>query len=147
MVPLGSAYPDYVSEGLRRSLLPDEAVIGLVLAQGSKQAFYAPALPGRSEEWKDWARSSDLCLLDGTFWDENELISAGVGSKTAREIGHVPLSGAGGLLEMSNAGMRGRRVLIHINNTNPILDEDSSEYREVRDAGWEIAYDGMEFEL
>lgn len=147
MVPLGSAYPDYVSEGLRRSLLPDEAVIGLVLAQGSKQAFYAPALPGRSAEWKDWARSSDLCLLDGTFWDENELISAGVGSKTAREIGHVPLSGAGGLLEMSNAGMRGRRVLIHINNTNPILDEDSSEYREVRDAGWEIAYDGMEFEL
>ena len=147
MVPLGSAYPDYVSQGLRRSLLPDEAVIGLVLAQGSKQAFYAPALPGRSEEWKDWARSSDLCLLDGTFWDENELISAGVGSKTAREIGHVPLSGAGGLLEMSNAGMRGRRVLIHINNTNPILDEDSSEYREVRDAGWEIAYDGMEFEL
>jgi len=147
MVPLGSAYPDYVSEGLRRSLLPDEAVIGLVLAQGSKQAFYAPALPGRSEEWKDWARSSDLCLLDGTFWDENELISAGVGSKTAREIGHVPLSGAGGLLEMSNSGMRGRRVLIHINNTNPILDEDSSEYREVRDAGWEIAYDGMEFEL
>jgi len=147
MVPLGSAYPDYVSEGLRRSLLPDEAVIGLVLAQGSKQAFYAPALPGRSAEWKDWARSSDLCLLDGTFWDENELISAGVGSKTAREIGHVPLSGAGGLLEMSNSGMRGRRVLIHINNTNPILDEDSSEYREVRDAGWEIAYDGMEFEL
>src|SRR6266852_6278075 len=62
-------------------------------------------------------------------------------------IWHVPLSGAGGLLEMSNSGMRGRRVLIHINNTNPILDEESSEYREVRDAGWEIAYDGMEFEL
>ena len=147
MVPLGGAYPDYVSEDLRRSLPPGEAVIGLVLAQGSKQAFYAPALPGRSDEWKNWARSSDLCLLDGTFWDENELISAGVGSKTAREIGHVPLSGVGGLLEESNSGIRGRRVLIHINNTNPILDEESSEYREVRDAGWEIAYDGMEFEI
>ncbi len=98
MVPLGSAYPDYVSEDLRRVLPPGEAVTGLVLAQGSKQFFYAPALPGRSEEWKDWARSSDLCLLDGTFWDENELISAGVGSKTAREIGHIPLSGADGLL-------------------------------------------------
>jgi pyrroloquinoline quinone biosynthesis protein B len=147
MVPLSGAYPDYVSEDLRRSLASGEAVIGLVLTQGSKQAFYAPALPGGSDEWKAWARSSDLCLLDGTFWDENELISAGVGSKTAREIGHVPLSGAGGLLEESNSGMRGRRVLIHINNTNPILDEESSEYREVRDAGWEIAYDGMEFEL
>jgi pyrroloquinoline quinone biosynthesis protein B len=147
MVPLGSVYPDYVSEDLRRSLAPGEAVIGVVLAQGSKQVFYAPALPGRSDEWKEWARSSDLCLLDGTFWDENELISTGVGSKTAREIGHVPLTGAGGLLEWSNSGMQGRRVLIHINNTNPILDEESSEYREVRDAGWEIAYDGMEFDL
>ncbi len=147
VVPLGSVYPDYVSEGLRRSLPPGEAVIGLVLAQGSKQVFYAPALPGLSEEWKDWVRSSDLCLVDGTFWDENELISAGVGSKTARQIGHVPLSGAGGLLEEFRSAKRGRRVLIHINNTNPILDEDSPEHREVRDAGWEIAYDGMEFEL
>jgi pyrroloquinoline quinone biosynthesis protein B len=147
VVPLGSVYPDYVSEDLRRSLPPGEAVIGLVLAQGSKQVFYAPALPGQSEEWKDWVRSSDLCLLDGTFWGENELISAGVGSKTAREIGHVPLSGAGGLLQELGSEKRGRRVLIHINNTNPILDEESPEYREVRDAGWEIAYDGMEFDL
>jgi pyrroloquinoline quinone biosynthesis protein B len=147
MVPLGGAYPDYVSEGLRRSLSPDEAVIGLVLEQGSKQVFYAPALPGRTEDWKDWARSSDLCLVDGTFWDDQELISAGVGSKTAREIGHVPLSGVRGLLEELNSATRGRRVLIHINNTNPILDEESPQHREVRDAGWEIAYDGMQIEL
>jgi len=147
MVPLGSAYPDYVSGDLRRALPPDEAVTGLVLAKEGKQFFYAPALPGRSEEWKDWARSSDLCLLDGTFWDESELISAGVGSKTAREIGHVPLSGADGLLAQCNFAMRGRRVLIHINNTNPILDEESPEHHAVRDAGWEIAYDGMNFEV
>jgi pyrroloquinoline quinone biosynthesis protein B len=147
MVPLGSAYPDYVSEDLRRSLAPGEAVTGLVLAQGRKQIFYAPALPGRSEEWKDWARSSDLCLLDGTFWDENELISAGVGSKSAREIGHVPLSGTDGLLAQGDFAKRGRRVLIHINNTNPILDEESPEHRAVRDAGWEIAYDGMSLEV
>ena len=147
MVPLGGAYPDYVSEELRSLLSPGDAVTGLVLEQGSKQFFYAPTLPPRSEEWQDWAQSSDLCLLDGTFWDENELISAGVGSKTASEIGHVPLSGAGGLLRDIRYKQRGRRVLIHINNTNPILDEESPEYREVRDAGWEIAYDGMQFEL
>lgn len=147
MVPLGSAYPDYVSEDLRRELPPGEAVTGLVLAQGGKQIFYAPALPGRSEEWKDWARLSDLCLLDGTFWDEDELIRAGVGSKTAREIGHVPLSGADGLLAQCDFAKRVRRVLIHINNTNPILDEESPENREVQDAGWEIAYDGMNFEV
>jgi pyrroloquinoline quinone biosynthesis protein B len=147
LVPLGSKYPDYVSEDLRRSLPSGEAVAGLVLMQGSKQLFCAPALPGCSDEWKQWAQSSDLCLLDGTFWDENELISAGVGSKTAREIGHIPLSGAGGLLQEFDSAKMGRRVLIHINNTNPILDEQSPEHREVRDAGWEIAYDGMEFQL
>jgi pyrroloquinoline quinone biosynthesis protein B len=86
-------------------------------------------------------------MLDGTFWDENELISAGVGTKTAREIGHLPLSGAGGLLKEFDTANRVPRVLIHINNTNPILDEQSPQHREVRDAGWEIAYDGMEFEL
>jgi len=147
MVPLGGAYPDYVSEDLRRALPPGEAVTGLVLAKGGKQIFYAPALPGRSEEWKDWARSSDACLLDGTFWSDNELISLGVGSKTAREIGHVPLSGADGLFAQCDFAKRGRQVLIHINNTNPILDEESSEHHEVRDAGWEIAYDGMSFEV
>jgi pyrroloquinoline quinone biosynthesis protein B len=147
MVSLGSAYPDYVSEDLRRSLPPGEAVVGLVLVAGNKQIFYAPAVPGLSTGWTDWARSSDLCLVDGTFWCENELISAGVGSKTARSIGHVPLSGAGGLLEEFGSENRGRQVLIHINNTNPILDEESLERREVRDAGWEISYDGMEFDL
>jgi pyrroloquinoline quinone biosynthesis protein B len=146
-VPLGDSYPDYVSEELRRSLDPEEAVIGLVLESRKKQFFYAPSLAGASGEWKEWARASELCMIDGTFWDDKELISAGASSKTAREIGHIPLSGKGGLLEEFGAGGRGRRVLIHINNTNPILDEESAEYREVRRAGWEIAYDGMEIEL
>jgi pyrroloquinoline quinone biosynthesis protein B len=146
-VPLGNVYPDYVSEALRRSLPPEEAVIGLVFAQDNKQLFYAPALPGLSHDWKDWAGSSDVCLLDGTFWDDEELISTGVGSKTAREIGHLPLSGPGGLLHEFSSAYRGRKILIHINNTNPILDERSAQNREVRDAGWEIAYDGMEIDL
>jgi pyrroloquinoline quinone biosynthesis protein B len=147
MVPLGAAFPDYVSEDLRRVLPPNEAVVGLVIAQGKKQMFYAPALPGHSNEWKHWAQSSDVCLLDGTFWDDRELISTGVGSKTAREIGHLPLSGDGGLLQEFDSQKHGRKILIHINNTNPILDEESREHREARDAGWEIAYDGMEFDL
>ncbi len=83
----------------------------------------------------------------GTFWDDTELISTGAGSKTAREIGHLPLSGAAGLLQEFHSQKRVRKILIHINNTNPILDEESPEHREVRDAGWEIAYDGMEFDL
>ena len=72
---------------------------------------------------------------------------SGRNKKTAREIGHLPLSGAEGLLEQFPKSAKGRKVLIHINNTNPILDEDSPEHRAALDAGFEIAYDGMEFDL
>jgi pyrroloquinoline quinone biosynthesis protein B len=86
-------------------------------------------------------------LIDGTFWSDDELIKTGRSKKTAREIGHLPLSDADGLLAQFPLGARGRKVLVHINNTNPILDEASPEHRAVLDAGFEIAYDGMEFEL
>ena len=147
LIPLCGAYPDYVSDSLRRTLAPEEAVTGAVLAQGNKQFFYAPAVSGKSAAWEDWFRSSDVSLVDGTFWQDDELISAGVGKKTAREIGHLPLSGPEGLLERCKYPTRGKRLLIHVNNTNPILDEESPEFREVTDAGWEVAYDGMEFDL
>jgi pyrroloquinoline quinone biosynthesis protein B len=88
-----------------------------------------------------------LVFLDGTFWSDDELIRATGSGKTARAIGHLPLSGTDGLLQQFSGTGRGRRVLIHINNTNPILDEDSTEYHQVREMGWEIAHDGMEFTL
>jgi pyrroloquinoline quinone biosynthesis protein B len=74
-------------------------------------------------------------------------MQTGRSKKTAREIGHLPLSGPGGLLEQFPANTKGRRILIHINNTNPILDEESAEHGAVLDAGFEIAYDGMELDL
>lgn len=146
-INLGGGYPDYVSQSLRAELRPEEASIGLVFAEGDKQMLYAPSLSGANAEWKRWAGSSDLCLLDGTFWDDRELIAAANGTKTAREIGHLPLSGPGGLLQEFRDAGKARRVLIHLNNTNPVLDEDSAEHRQVREAGWEIAYDGTNFNL
>jgi pyrroloquinoline quinone biosynthesis protein B len=146
-VNLGGGHPDYVSDALRSSLLPEEAVIGLVFTDGKKQMMYAPSLSGQGDEWKTWARSSELCFLDGTFWNDRELIDAGIGSKTAREIGHIPLSGRNGLLEQFNDAGKARRVLIHLNNTNPVLDEDSDQHRDVRNRGWEIAYDATDFNL
>jgi pyrroloquinoline quinone biosynthesis protein B len=146
-MPLGGAYPDYVSEELQRTLSPEEAALGFVFEQKNRSVFIAPSLSGRNSEWIKPAASSDLVLIDGTFWSDDELIRTGRSKKTAREIGHLPLSGADGLLAQFPKGAKGRKVLIHINNTNPILDEDSAEHRAVLDAGFEIAYDGMEFEL
>jgi pyrroloquinoline quinone biosynthesis protein B len=146
-VPLHGEFPDYLSERLRTSLPREEAVIGLELTEAGKRLFYAPSLPGHGEEWKRSLAQSQLAFVDGTFWTDNELIDVRGEGKRAREIGHVPLSGPGGLLEQLPAAQNARRVLIHLNNTNPVLDEASEANRTVREAGWEVAWDGMEFSL
>jgi pyrroloquinoline quinone biosynthesis protein B len=146
-VALDGVYPDYVDESLRQMLRPDEAVIGLQIACGKKKIFFAPGLPGQSGTWKTHAAASDLALLDSTFWSDDELVTIRGGGKSAREMGHPPLSGSGGLLEEMRRETHPRKVAIHINNTNPILNQDSAEHREMRDAGWEIGRDGMEFVL
>ena len=146
-ISLGGDYPDYVSGKLRATLPANQAVIGLVFDHCGKRLFVAPTLPNFSTGWKEWAASSDVVLLDGTFWSDTELINTGRSSKTAREIGHLPLSGPGGLLDQFPNSSQTRKILIHINNTNPILDEDSAAHHAVLEAGFEIAYDGMELQL
>ena len=91
--------------------------------------------------------ASDLVLVDGTFWREDELGRLGISKRGARAMGHVPLSGPGGTLEALARLERPRKVLVHINNTNPILLEDSPEREAVVRAGVEVAYDGLEISL
>jgi len=86
-------------------------------------------------------------MVDGTFWTDDEMIRLGVSKKRAREIGHLPQSGPGGMIEVLGPLRARHKVLIHINNTNPILDEDSAERAQLRAAGIEVAFDGMEIEL
>jgi pyrroloquinoline quinone biosynthesis protein B len=91
--------------------------------------------------------ASDLVLVDGTFWRDDELPRLGISDRRAQDMGHVPLSGPGGTLAVLAGLERPRKVLVHINNTNPILLEDSAERAEVIRAGVEVAYDGLEVEL
>jgi len=91
--------------------------------------------------------ASDLVLVDGTFWRNDELARLGISARSARDMGHVPLSGPGGTLEALARLERPRKALVHINNTNPILIEDSPERDAVLRAGVEVAYDGLEVEL
>jgi pyrroloquinoline quinone biosynthesis protein B len=91
--------------------------------------------------------ASDLVLVDGTFWRDDELARLGISPRSARDMGHVPLSGPGGTLEALAGLERPRKALVHINNTNPILLEDSPERNEVLRAGVEVAYDGLEVQL
>jgi pyrroloquinoline quinone biosynthesis protein B len=110
-------------------------------------ATYVPGLARLDDGVVARFAASDLVLVDGTFWRDDELARLGISDRTAGDMGHVPLSGSGGTLEVLAGLRRPRTVLIHINNTNPILLEDSPEREEVVRAGIEVAYDGLVVEL
>src|SRR5260370_36475984 len=90
--------------------------------------------------------STDLLLFDGTFWSDDELIHVQGSGHTARQMGHIPLSSSHGSLHKLASMRRPRKIFLHINNTNPILDPTSSQYAEARDADWQIAEDGWQSE-
>lgn len=146
-ISLGADFPDYVTQSLRRDLSEGEAVVALEITQGTKRFCFAPSIPELTKACKRAIEASDLALVDGTFWTDSELADVAGNGKTARQIGHVPLSGENGLLDQLRGVQGPRRALIHINNTNPALDEESAAAQAIRDAGWELAHDEMEFEL
>lgn len=146
-VSLGADFPDYVTQSLRRDLSQREAIVALEISQGTKRFCFAPSIPELTKECKRAIEASGLAIVDGTFWTDDELANVAGNGKTARQIGHLPLSGENGLLDQLRSVEGPRRVLIHINNTNPVLDEESTAIQAVRDAGWELAHDEMEFEL
>ncbi len=112
-----------------------------------KQLFYAPGLGKIDEQIMQIMQSSDCVMIDGTLWTDDEMQQTGAGTKTGREMGHLYISGEGGSLSYLNQLSTPKKVLIHINNTNPILNENSSQFAELKANGVEVAYDGMQIEL
>ncbi len=133
----------------RDSPMPGDNLALLIEDESSgKTAVYAPGLSAIDEGVWSAMQSAACVLVDGTFWSDDEMIRLGVSRKRARDIGHLPQSGAGGMLEWLDRLPRAvRRILIHINNTNPILDESSAESAELSRRGVEVARDGMEIAL
>jgi len=126
----------------------DNIGVTIVDERSGKRLFYAPGLGQIEPPVRDAMRSAHCVLVDGTCWSDDELVRLGVSAKRARDIGHLPQSGPGGMIEQLGGLPPGtRRILIHINNTNPILNEDSSEHRELARHGIEVSYDGMEISL
>lgn len=147
-VSLGQHFPAYVSAGRQADLARREASLGLIVESSSgKRVACMPAVPQIDGTLIKEAGSADVLLFDGTFWSDDELIRIQGNGKTAREMGHVPVSSPTGSLALLAHLRCPRKIYVHINNTNPMLDEHSPEHRQVRDAGWEIAEDGWQFEL
>ena len=112
-----------------------------------KAMFYAPGLGEITDQTRQLMSEADCLLIDGTFWEEDEMQVVGLGEKKAADMGHLPQSGEGGMLDVLRPMNKPRKILIHINNTNPILNEESEQRQRVLDEGVEVSYDGMEVEL
>ena len=118
--------------------------VGLSIESDGRRLAYTPSLPEITDELIAVYEGCDAILVDGTFWSDAELQNNHSGTPLARAIGHVPMSGTEGTIALLARLTGPRKVFIHINNTNPVLDPRSQEYKQVIDAGWEIGHDGWQ---
>jgi pyrroloquinoline quinone biosynthesis protein B len=125
----------------------DTTGIRIAGRNGGGSVFYIPGCARIDAALRSRLSGATCLLFDGTVFTDDEMIAAGVGTKTGARMGHLAISGP----KSSIAGLQnvkiGRRIFVHINNTNPVLDENSAEHAAVKAAGWEVAHDGMEIEL
>ena len=147
VLPLRSKAAPY-SPHRERAEPGDNIGVTIVDVARGTSLFYAPGLAEVTPAVFDAMANADAVLVDGTFWTDDEMIALGLSTQRARDIGHLAQSGAGGMVDwLSRLPARTRRCLIHINNTNPILDEDSPERAALTRAGIEVCEDGMELRL
>jgi pyrroloquinoline quinone biosynthesis protein B len=130
-------------------LTEDGDAVGLEIVETAtgKSLFFIPGCAAVTGRLRERLAGSALVFFDGTLWQDDEMIRLGVGEKTGRRMGHISMSGESGAIAAFQGLAVQRRIFIHINNSNPVLLEDSAERREAEAAGWEIAYDGMEVKL
>ncbi len=123
--------------------------IGVLLTNqvSGKSLFYAPGLGALEPQLIPFMQQAECLLVDGTFWSEDEMALTGVGTKLARDMGHLPQSGEDGMINALKQFPQARKILIHINNTNPILNEESWQRQQLTAQQIEVAYDGMEIVL
>jgi pyrroloquinoline quinone biosynthesis protein B len=124
-----------------------EDTVGVRVSDGERAFFYIPGCASCPPELAERIEGADLLFFDGTTWIDDEMSATGVGHKTGQRMGHMCMSGAEGTIAAMEPLGIGRKIFIHINNTNPVHLTNSPERAEAEGAGWEIAYDGMEVDL
>ena len=152
---LSEHYPAYVTVDRQAQLAPGEASLGFIIdsniidsnigdSSSTSRLAYMPAVPQLEDALVQQLEACDVLLFDGTFWSDDELIRVQGSGQTALQMGHIPVEN---ILDKLAGVRRPRKIFLHINNTNPMLNGASLQYRQVREAGWEIAEDGWQFNL
>ncbi|WP_113889805.1 pyrroloquinoline quinone biosynthesis protein PqqB [Roseiarcus fermentans] len=144
LFPVPGKVPLWLEEGDVETDAIGEGTVGVAVEAGGRRLVYAPGCARVTDALHERIASAHALLFDGTLFTDDEMIASGLGEKTGRRMGHSPVSGPGGTLDALARHADVRRILIHINNSNPILIEGSPEETTIKAAGWEVAYDGME---
>lgn len=140
--------PLYLEQpGAAPALEESDQTVGAAVSDGRATLFYVPSCAAMTPALADRLRGAAAVFFDGTLWTDDEMIRAGLGPKTGQRMGHMSVSGPDGALAAFAGLGVGRRILLHINNSNPILLADSPERALVAAAGWDVAHDGMELTL
>ena len=139
--------PLFAEAGQDPGITEDGETIGVAVSAGGKTLHYIPGCAMMTEALRQRLAGAACVMFDGTLFTDDEMIRMGAGPKTGRRMGHMPMTGAGSTLEAFAEIPVGRRIFIHINNTNPALLADSPERAQLSAAGWEVAEDGMEIHL
>jgi pyrroloquinoline quinone biosynthesis protein B len=148
--PVPAKVPLYLeTAGETPVITEDGDAVGLEVIDiaDEKSLFFIPGCAAMTERLRARLAGSELVFFDGTLWRDDEMIELGVGTKTGRRMGHMSMSGDDGTMAAFRDLDVRRRIFIHINNSNPVLLDESEERRIAEAAGWEIAYDGMEVRL
>jgi pyrroloquinoline quinone biosynthesis protein B len=126
------------------AIVESEDTVGIMVSDGLRRWFFIPGCAGMTDGLAARLQGADVVFFDGTLWTDDEMLRAGIGSKTGLRMGHMSLSGPKGTIAAFQEIEVRRKILLHINNSNPILLDDSPQRAQVEAAGWEVAYDGME---
>lgn len=148
LFPVPGKVPLYMEDGTPEIGQEGETTVGVRINTGDDVSlFYVPGCAFISPAVREHLKNAPLVLFDGTLWTDDEMVRYGVGQKTGKRMGHISLDGPDGSIAAFADLNVGRKVFVHINNTNPILVHGSPERLKAEAAGWEIAHDGMELVL
>lgn len=148
LFPVPGKVPLYLEDAAGAPpIVETETTVGAAVSDGHRRLFFIPGCAGMTDAISQRLQGADVVLFDGTLWTDNELPRAGIGGKTGMRMGHMSVSGPRGTIAALETIDVRRKILLHINNSNPILLDDSPERAAVAAAGWEVAYDGMEIQL
>lgn len=147
LIAVPGKVPLYLEGETVQTDLVGEQTVGVQLDASGKRVFYIPGCATLPPGLKARVEDADLVMFDGTLWQDDEMVRAGLSQKTGQRMGHMSMSGPAGSIAAFEGVEVGQKIFVHMNNTNPVLRPGSSEKKQAEQAGWIVAQDGMEIEI